>query len=136
MKKLIWILIIMTVLITALTHCKKPAVENPPAEKPAPKQEDVVQPEENKKEEVKETNEEKDVPIKAEEKEDTGMFLGLDDSNFVVIFATSEKKDVHYKIDSSVNFDDIELGAAVKFRYVTSETDTKTITYIEAVETK
>lgn len=119
-------------MITIFSGCRKNKTENPPIEEKPPVSEEIKKEEE--KEEKKEENPE--VPIKDGETEDKGMFLGMDDSNFVVIFSSLEKKDVHYKIAPSLNFkdSDIELGSAVKYRYTTSKTDEKTITHIEAVK--
>lgn len=82
--------------------------------------------------------EDKKTSANKNEKSDTGMFLGMDDSNFLVIFSASEKKDVHFKIDPSLNFQDsdIELGSPVNYRYTVSETDEKTLTFIEAAKTE
>lgn len=130
MKKIISLLIITVLMISMVTACqKKPAVEPPIEEKPPVSNE--IENEAEKEEENK-----VEVPKGDGEFEDKGMFLGMDDSNFVVIFSSEEKKDVHYKIAPSLNFkdSDIELGSAVKYRYTVSKTDEKTITHIEAVK--
>ena len=130
-KKIIGILLIVILIVLVILGFKKNPVETPPVEENPPVKNEVVNPpeEDEKKPEI-------DAPKKENEKEDKGMFLGMDDSNFVVIFSSEEKKDVHYKIASSLNFkdSDIELGAAVTYRYTVSETDEKTITFIEAVK--
>lgn len=73
---------------------------------------------------------------KENEKSDEGMFLGMTDSNFIVIFSGSESRDISFKIDPSLDFvsSDIELGQKVNYRYIVSETDEKTITFIEAAK--
>ena len=134
MKKIISLMLITVLMATALAGCKKTKTETPTVEEKPPVSEEI------KKEEVKEEKKEEktEEPLNAEELQDKGMFLGMDDSNFVVIFSSSEKKDVHYKIAPSLNFkdSDIELGEAVSYRYTVSKTDEKTITYIEAVKTE
>lgn len=54
---------------------------------------------------------------KNEEKEGTGLFLGMDDSNFAVIFV--ESKDVHFKIADSLDLvnSPVNIGDSVKFTY-------------------
>ena len=151
MKKNIAILLTTILMISMFTGCRKNKTENPPIEEKPPVSNEIENKEENKgenKEEKQpvsneiENKEEKgkenkaEVSVKDKESEDQGMFLGMDDSNFVVIFSSLEKKDVHYKIAPSLNFKDsnIELGSAVKYRYTVSKTDEKTITHIEAVK--
>ena len=132
MKKIFSLLLIAVIISSMLASCKKTKTEEPPVEEKPPVSVEV------EKEEEKEDKKEDEVPLKADEKEDKGMFLGMDDSNFVVIFSSAEKKDVHYKIAPSLNFKDIdiELGGAVEYRYTVSPTDEKTLTYIKAVKTE
>ncbi len=64
-----------------------------------------------------------------------GLFLGMDDSNFVVIFmddGSGTPKDNRFAIDRSLNFEnsDVEIGDSVSFEYVTNSKDTKTIVKI------
>lgn len=89
---------------------------------------------ENKKSDGKKSDEGSNA--KKNEKSDEGMFLGMTDSNFIVIFSKSESRDINFKIDPSLDFvnSDIEPGQKVNYRYTVSETDEKTITFIEAAK--
>ncbi len=64
-----------------------------------------------------------------------GLFLGMDDSNFIVIFMSDESgspKEYRFAIDRSINFEnsDVQIGDNVSFEYITDSKDTKTITKI------
>ncbi len=64
-----------------------------------------------------------------------GLFLGMDDSNFLVIFMSDENgtpKEYRFAIDRNLNFEnsDIEIGDSVNFEYETDSKDTKIITKI------
>ena len=64
-----------------------------------------------------------------------GLFLGMDDSNFLVIFMSDENgspKEYRFAIDRSLNFEnsDVEIGDTVSFEYMIDSKDTKTITKI------
>lgn len=61
-----------------------------------------------------------------------GLFLGMDDSNFIVIFMSDESgspKEYRFAIDRSINFEnsDVQIGDNVSFEYITDSKDTKTI---------
>ena len=82
-------------------------------------------------------NEEASKGTKKQDKKESGkgLFLGMDDSNFLVIFMSDENgspKEYRFAIDRSLNFEnsDVEIGDSVSFEYITDSKDTKTITKI------
>lgn len=129
MKKFLGTLLVVLVVVLGIFMWQKNEPVTPKnEEKSLTSQEEVI-----KNNEENSENEEKP-PVKEEDKEEiagSGMFLGQTDSNFVVIFTVKENKDIQYKIGKDVNIDEIELGAAVDFKYTVSETDEKTLTYIK-----
>ena len=149
MKKIFKILALTAALMIVFSGCEKKKDNGKKEdEKPEVKQEQKI--DENDGKENKNSDNEKDTEKDKKEasensentaenkneKTDSGMFLGMSDSNFLVIFSATDKKDVYFKIDPSLNFEnsDIEIGTAVNYRYTVSETDEKTITFIEAKE--
>ncbi len=155
MKKSFLPIIVVLVVLIALFAVSFLKDQN--GEIPAPNDEDAViaqQDEETKKpldEAVKEDENVKSEEVFSEtEKEDAssekksssserksakGLFLGMDDSNFLVIFmddGSGTPKDCRFTIDRSLNFEnsDVEIGDSVEFEYETDSKDTKTIVKI------
>lgn len=149
MKKILKVIAVLSAFTLIFTSCgKKKGNDGEGSDGSKTKQEQKL--EETEKKDKKDKNESKKGEneksdgkksdegsnAKENEKSDTGMFLGMIDSNFIVIFSGSESRDISFKIDPSLDFEnsDIELGQKVNYRYIVSETDEKTITFIEAAE--
>lgn len=135
MKNILKIMGILLGLSILFAGCGKKTVELPKVPDNQEVNQTEVSKEEEKKEEEKEKEEDKEVVVPSTET-DMGVFLGMSDSNFAVIFSQSQKKDVYYAVDRKLNIEksDVEIGDAVNYTYTTDEKDAKTITSIKKIE--
>lgn len=147
MKKLKAILMIFCILV-CLNACKKSKdkIEN------NVKENKTVQ-SETKKEEKKKDNDKKVSDSKKDENKDgkkeeksdnkklikkTGLFLGLDGSNFAVVIVNDENGTTQLNLQLSKEADmdnsDVEIGDTVNIEYTADETDNKILKKISKVK--
>lgn len=134
MKNIFKFLGIMLILTVLFTGCGKKTVEF----QKVPDKTEVKQQEEKEpiQEDEKDEKENETEVVVSSTETDKGVFLGMSDSNFAVIFSQSQKKDVYYAVDRKLNLEnsDVEIGDAVSYTYTTDEKDAKTITSIKKIE--
>ena len=99
------------------------------------KEEIFNQEDENNKDSASNVEASKETKNQSKKESGKGLFLGMDDSNFIVIFMSDESgspKEYRFAIDRSINFEnsDVQIGDNVSFEYIKDSKDTKTITKI------
>lgn len=147
MKKLKVTLMIFCILV-CLNACKKSNNKKETNVKENNVTQSETKNEEKKKEDNKVTSDSKKDESKDEKKEEksdnkklikkTGLFLGLDGSNFAVVIVNDENGTTQLNLQLSKEADmdnsDVEIGDTVNIEYTADETDNKILKKISKVK--